>query len=237
MLNPQPQKKISDVFFHLNKSLSGRTVFASRNHEFPNKENFKSNACGIMFGTLHAIAHRVVNGCNWDSYANQSIWTIMEQAVRIEFKIENPPHDLINKYYCAYRYLKNGNYTDNPYVDLNTDLHWSNIFKTYVTLKNDKFDYEDTFKQSIYFLQQHSGNLSFFNDFENFVLVNFEKLLEPSNANALNFYILLCKTLCTNKICTCIAVTSSLEIYIFDGNNNTFRQLNTTTPNVLAFSL
>ena len=156
MLNQQPQQKNQvTAAFQLCQAFPGRTLFTSRKHELPSKRNFKSDEDGIAFGTLHALAHRIVDGCNWDAYAD-GMWKTMKKAVKIEFQINNPSDALVHKYYAAYRYMANGNYTENPHIDLNTDLHYLGVFKAYMDLKQDKLDYEGTFKQGIYFLEHHS---------------------------------------------------------------------------------
>ena len=176
MFTQQPQQKNQvTAAFQLCQSLPGCTLFTSRKHELPSKRNFKSDEDGIAFGTLHSIAHRIVDGCDWDAYAD-SMWKTMKKAVKIEFQINDPSDALVNTYYDAYRYMANGNYTENPHIDLVTDVHYLNVFKAYKDLKQGKRDYEGTFKQGIYFLEQHSENTRIFNQYDNLVLVNFDSL-------------------------------------------------------------
>ena len=169
------QKNQVTAAFQWCQSLPGCTLFTSRKHELPSKRNFKSDEDGIAFGTLHSIAHRIVDGCDWDAYAD-SMWKTMKKAVKIEFQINDPSDALVNTYYDAYRYMANGNYTENPHIDLVTDVHYLNVFKAYKDLKQGKLDYEGTFKQGIYFLEQHSENTRIFNQYHNLVLVNFDSL-------------------------------------------------------------
>ena len=169
------QKNQVTAAFQWCQSLPGCTLFTSRKHELPSKRNFKSDEDGIAFGTLHSIAHRIVDGCDWDAYAD-SMWKTMKKAVKIEFQINDPSDALVNTYYDAYRYMANGNYTENPHIDLVTDVHYLNVFKAYKDLKQGKLDYEGTFKQGIYFLEQHSENTRIFNQYDNLVLVNFDSL-------------------------------------------------------------
>ena len=238
MFTQQPQQKNQvTAAFQLCHSLPGRTLFTSRRHELPSKQNFKPKEDGIAFGTLHALAHRIVDGCNWDAYAD-SIDVTIKKAVKTEFQIDNPSDDLVNKYCNAYRYMANGNYKENPHVDLNADLHYLNVFKSYKDLKQEKLDYEDTFKQGIYFLEHHSGNTRIFNQYDNLVLVNFDSLQQPSNTNALKFYLLVCAAFCKNKAHNCYAVTAALDVYHFDSITHNFIKLNnkaTTSSQVLAF--
>ena len=238
MFTPQSQQKNQvTAAFQLGQLLPGRTLFTSRKHELPSKRNFKSDEDGIAFGTLHSIAHRIVDGCDWDAYAD-SMWKTMEKAVKIAFQINNPSDVLVNKYYHAYRYMANGNYTENPHIDLVTDVHYLNVFKAYKDLKQDKIDYEGTFKQGIFFLEHHSGNTRIFNQYDNLVLVNFDSLQLPSNANALKFYLLVCAAFCNNISHNCYAVTSALDIYRFDRLTHEFIKLThnaSTSPEVLAF--
>lgn len=162
----------------------------------------------------------------------------MKKAVKIEFQITNPSEALVNKYYRAYRYMANGNYTENPHIDLVTDVHYLNVFKAYKDLKQDKIDYEGTFKQGIYFLKQHSGNTHIFDPYDNLVLVNFDSLQLPANANALKFYLLVCAAFCKNRSRNCYAVTAALDIYRFDSVTHEFIKLTrnaSASPEVLAF--
>lgn len=162
----------------------------------------------------------------------------MKKAVKIEFQITNPSDALVKKYYDAYRYMANGNYTENPYIDLDTDVHYLSVFKAYIDLKHDKLDYEGTFKQGIYFLEHHSGNTGIFNQYDNLVLVNFDSLQLPSNTNALKFYLLVCAAFCKNRARNCYAVTAALDIYRFDSVTHEFIKLThnaSTSPEVLAF--
>ncbi|EAC2325825.1 hypothetical protein B4X80_17620 [Listeria monocytogenes] len=238
MFTQQPQQKNQvTAAFQLCQTLPGRTFCTSRKHELPSKRNFKSDEDGIAFGTLHSIAHRIVDGCDWDAYAD-SMWKTMKKAVKIEFQITNPSEALVNKYYRAYRYMANGNYTENPHIDLVTDVHYLNVFKAYKDLKQDKIDYEGTFKQGIYFLKQHSGNTHIFDPYDNLVLVNFDSLQLPANANALKFYLLVCAAFCKNRSRNCYAVTAALDIYRFDSVTHEFIKLTrnaSASPEVLAF--
>ena len=238
MFTQQPQQKNQvTAAFQLGQSLPGRTLFTSRKHELPSKRNFKSDEDGIAFGTLHSIAHRIVDGCDWDAYAD-SMWKTMKKAVKIEFQITNPSDALVKKYYDAYRYMANGNYTENPYIDLDTDVHYLSVFKAYIDLKQDKLDYEGTFKQGIYFLEHQSGNTGIFNQYDNLVLVNFDSLQQLSNTNALKFYLLVCAAFCKNRARNCYAVTAALDIYRFDSVTHEFIKLThnaSTSPEVLAF--
>ena len=105
-------------------------------------------------------------------------------------------------------------------------------------LKQDKLDYEGTFKQGIYFLEHHSGNTGIFNQYDNLVLVNFDSLQQPSNTNALKFYLLVCAAFCENSAHNCYAVTAALDIYRFDSITHHFIKLThnaSTSPEVLAF--
>lgn len=86
MFTQQPQQKNQvTAAFQLCQSLPGCTLFTSRKHELPSKRNFKSDEDGIAFGTLHSIAHRIVDGCDWDAYAD-SMWKTMKKAVKLSFK-------------------------------------------------------------------------------------------------------------------------------------------------------
>lgn len=203
--------------------LTGNICYTSRKKIMRHNDYHNNDSSLISFGTLHSLTAKITKNC----YLEEDMHKIVELAMSNYVSANNGSLAVtdatVQEYYLAIRQFENCDYT-NELINKEGSIFYP-IYNLYLSLKDTKWDWEDSLMKASKYLDEDLISPFFF-PFDNLVLVNLDQLTIARNSNAFKFYLSLCNYFYRQNSCTCYFLTKDNILYKFNGGGELLTSVN-----------
>lgn len=203
--------------------LTGSICYTSRTKIMKHNDYHNSDSSLISFGTLHSLTAKITKGYYLEDDMRATVKLAMLKYVSAFSKSIVISNKTVQDYYLAIRQFVNGDNTNDLITQEGSVFY--QIYNLYLSLKDTRWDWEDSLLYASNYLDDDLINPSFF-PFDNLVLVNLEKVNTTNNSNAFNFYISLCNYFYRHHSCNCYLLTKDNILYKYNGGGELHTSVN-----------
>lgn len=202
--------------------LTGSICYTSRKKVQHNNHYNYADSSAISFGTLHSLTAKITGNAYLEDM-HKTVKLAMAKYVS-DFK-ENISisEKIVHDYYIAIRQFENND--NSHYLIRQEGSNFYQIYQNYYSLKDISWDYEDSLINATKYLDDNLIDPSFFH-FDNLVLIDYEQVVTPSNANAFLFYFSLCNYFYNHNSCNCYFLSKDNILFKFNGYGELLTSVN-----------
>lgn len=203
--------------------LTGSICYTSRKKIMNHNNYHNSDTSLISFGTLHSLTAKITKSFYLEEDMRKIVELAMLKYVSVFSKSLEISDKTVQDYYLAIRHFINGD-NNNDLITQEEPVFYQ-IYNLYLSLKDTRWDWEDSLMIASNYLDDDLITPSFF-PFDNLVLVNLEKVITPNNSNAFNFYLSLCNYFYRHHSCNCYFLTKDNILYKYNGGGELLTSVN-----------